>query len=399
MSGLRDAFRGEWAAIRTDHGALMVLVLAVLVYPLVYPVPYLTEIMREVPVIAVDEDHSALSRQLVRMADATEAVRITGSVGAIAEAEDAVRRGRAGGVLVTPAGFERGVRRGKPVTVGAYADASYMLIYRQVLTGLSQTAATLSAGIEIRRLRAAGAADAAARSARDPLPLLVRPLYNEVGGYGHYVVPGVLVIVLQQTLLIGIGLLAGTTRERGGAAGGAGRAGRGETLAGLAGRVGAYLSLYAIHALYVFGLVYRLLGLPLRGSALVLAAYLLPFLLAVILLGLTVARAFRTREAAIQTLLFTSLPAVFLAGFSWPFESIPGPLRAIASLLPSTLGVDGILRITQLGAGLGDVVRSWAWMWVLVLIFGVLAYSGERRAAARKPFAPPSPATESVSPA
>ena len=80
-------------------------------------------------------------------------------------------------------------------------------------TGFAETVGTLSAGIDIRRLEARGRTEAAARALRDPLPLLVRPLFNPTEGYASYVVPAVLVLILQQTLLIGIGLLGGTAVE------------------------------------------------------------------------------------------------------------------------------------------------------------------------------------------
>ncbi len=54
-----------------------------------------------------------------------------------------------------------------------------------------------------------------ALAARDPLPVVDRPLYNPAEGYASYIVPSILVLILQQTLLIGIGLLGGTAREQG----------------------------------------------------------------------------------------------------------------------------------------------------------------------------------------
>jgi ABC-2 type transport system permease protein len=374
----------ELRTLRADRGALMVMGLAVLVYPLVYPIPYLPQVARDIPVVVVDGDHSALSRRLARMADATEQVRVSAQARSLDEAEDLVRGGRAGGVLVIPAGFERALVRGQQPTIGAYADASYILVYRQVLTGLSAAAGTFSAGVEIRRLRAAGRSSAAALAARDPIPVLVRPLYNAAGGYGSYVVPGVLVLVLQQTLLIGIGLLAGTARERGAdprLLAFAGR--RRDALAALAGRACAYVALYSVYALYVFGAVFPLLHMPMRASAWELGVFLGPYLLACVMLGLAMAPLFRTREGAMQTLFVSSLPLVFMAGFSWPTEALPGAVRALAALAPSTTGSAGVLRLTQSGASLADVGREWGQLWLLAALYGALALASARRAARR----------------
>lgn len=38
-------------------------------------------------------------------------------------------------------------------------------------------------------------------------------MFNSTGGYGNALLPGVLILILQQTLLLGIGLAAGTARE------------------------------------------------------------------------------------------------------------------------------------------------------------------------------------------
>ena len=83
-----------------------------------------------------------------------------------------------------------------------------------------------------------------------------------------------------------------------------------------------------------------------------------------------------------QMILFSSLPAVFLSGFSWPPEAIPGWLRALAIFLPSTAGIRGFLRMNQMGAALGEVRGDWLVLWGLCLIYLVAARLAGRRSAA-----------------
>lgn len=383
MRGYAAAFAAELRTVRRDRGALLVLVGAVLLYAAFYPLPYLPEVLKEVPVAVVDADHSALSRRLVRMVDAHELVAVRFEVPTLAEAEALVRSGRAGGILAIPDGLERDVRRGERATVGAFADAAYFLVYRQALTGLAEAVGTLSAGIEIRRLHAAGLSEAQARAAREPVPLLLRPLFNPAEGYASYIVPSVLVLILQQTLLIGIGLLAGTARERG--EGGT----TASPLATTLGRATFYLALYALHALLYFGVVVRVFGFPHHGRPGALAAFALPFLLAVIFLALAASHLFGRRETAIQALLFTSLPAVFLAGFSWPPEAIPTWLRLGSYLLPSTAGIAGFLRLDQMGSSLAEVRTEWLVLWGLTATYFSLAWFAAARRPARGSSGPP----------
>jgi ABC-2 type transport system permease protein len=374
------AFAGEYRRIFTDWGALLILVVALALYAFFYPIPYTPEVLKEVPVAIVDLDQSEMSRRLVRMLDAHELLRVAAAPGSVAEAERMARAGEVGGIVVVPEGLDRAVRRGEQATVTAFADAAYFLVYRQVLTGALEATGTLSAGIEIRRLQAQGVPLDAAMKARDPLPLVMRPLFNPTEGYASYVVPAVLVLILQQTLLVGIGLVGGTKRERPPESGaGTAPGGLVGSLATLTGRALAYFLLYLAHLLFYFGVVFRLFGFAQRGSALTLLAFGTPFLLAVVFLALAVRGAFRTREMSTQVLLFTSLPALFVAGFSWPVEAMPAWIAAPARLLPSTPAIAGFLRLSQMGATLSQVRPEWLLLWSLCGVYFLAAWIAEWR--------------------
>lgn len=372
MKTIARSFVGEYRAILRDGGALLVLVGALVLYAFFYPIPYTSQVLKEVPVVVVDLDASDTSRRLARMADADELLRVAARAPTLAEAERLVREGRAGGILAIPADFEKRIRRGEQASVAVYADASYFLVYRQVLTGALESIGTLSAGIEVRRLQAQGLPVDAAMRARDPLPLVTRPLFNRSEGYASYVVPAVLVLILQQTLLVGIGMVGGTRRERG-------HASSDGALPVLAGRAAAYYSLYLVHILFYFGVVFHLLGFPQYADAWTIWRFATPFLLAVVFLGLALTALFPSRETSIQVLLFTSLPAIFLAGFSWPVEALPRWLAAAATLLPSTPGIAGFLRLTEMGATLAQVRTEWLTLWALAGAYFVIAWAIQRR--------------------
>lgn len=97
-------------------------------------------------------------------------------------------------------------------------------------------------------------------------------------------------------------------------------------------------------------------------------------------LGVATSRLFRERESALQLLLVTSLPAIFVSGFSFPAEAMPGWVRAIAWLLPSTHGIAGMVRARQTGATLDDVRGVWLALWTLAAAYLALAPMRRRRA-------------------
>ncbi|MGE5358124.1 MAG: ABC transporter permease [Bacteroidales bacterium] len=384
MRAFVAAVVGEFRQIARDWGAVLILVVALPLYAFFYPIPYTPEVLKEVPIAVVDLDQSEMSRRLARMLDAHELLHLAAAPASVAEAEQLARAGAVGGIVVVPEGFDRRIRRGEQATIVAYADASYFLVYRQMLTGAMEATGTLSAGIEIRRLQAQRVPVDAAMKARDPLPLVMRPLFNAAEGYGSYVVPAVLVLNLQQNLLVGIGLVRGTRRETAARAVGAAQSQRSnafEALATLLGRTLVYFLLYLVHLVFYFGVVLRLFGFAQRGSAWPLFAFGTPFLLAVIFLALAVRSAFRTREMSTQVLLFTSLPALFVAGFSWPVEAMPAWVVALAKALPSTPAVAGFLRLSQMGATLAQVRGEWLLLWALCGIYFLAAWAAEAREA------------------
>jgi ABC-2 type transport system permease protein len=370
MRAFYQVFKNELRAIFTDLGVLLVFVGAIVGYSFFYPIPYLPQILRDVPIAVVDQDKSALSRKLIQMSDASQLLRVERRAENVPEAEEWVKAGQIGGLIVIPEGFEREIARGGQAAVGVYADAGYFLVYRQVMTGMVTVVRTLSAGVEIRRLQAGGKMAHQALAAQRPLQLMTTPLFNPAEGYASYIVPAILVLILQQTLLIGIGMLGGTARE-------AGTWPTQEVHCGiftvLVGKAAAYLGLYTMNAIYYFFVVFGIYGFPRYGESFTVAAFLLPFLLSIILLGLTLAGLFRHRETAIHVLLITSLPAVFLAGFSWPMEAVPRWLRLISLLIPSTAGIEGFLQINEMGATLHDVGREWLILWGLCVFYFLLA--------------------------
>lgn len=374
----------EARAVFTDLGAVLILVAAVFFYPLVYPVPYRGEVLQDLPIAVVDLERSAMSRQLARMIDAHQLVDVSAHLADRAEAERAVLAGTIAGYIVVPEHFERDLLRGDPVTLPAYLDASYVLAYRQALTGVLEAAGTLSAGVELRRAQARGATAAVAAAQREPFHVATRPLFNATESYATYIVPGVLVLILQQTLLVGMGLVAGTRRERAMAAD-LPDGTRGGPVARVAGRVTFYVALYGLYSVVYFGVLFAAYGLGRGSDAGQLALFVLPYLLAAACLGDALGHLFDRRETAMYALVWTSLPAVFLSGFAWPLEAAPRWLRAVAQLLPSTAGIDGVLRLTQLGASFAEVASQARTLWILTAGYALAAVLLEAWRGGRRP--------------
>ncbi len=372
MKQIFQVWINEYRIIFSDFGILLIFFGAILIYPFFYPLPYTNEVLKDVPVAVVDMNHSQLSHKLTRMIDANELINVVTKVSTFDQAKAFLIKGDIGGIVYIPLDFEKQVLKGKQASISVYSDASYFLIYKQVLSGVYQSAGTFSAGIEIKRMMMArGVMEEQALLARDPLPLISFPLFNATGGYATYVVPAVLVLMLQQTLLIGVGLLSGTQREKGF---NKNIDHRSVSIVSLVlGKALSYFSIYMVHVIYLFGILFRFYHFPQRGNPMDLMLFIIPYLFASIFLAQAISGFFKNREISMIILLFSSMPALFLSGFSWPKASIPDWLNYLAILLPSTTAIDGFLRINQMGASLKDVGFNWGVLLGLTVVYFMAA--------------------------
>jgi ABC-2 type transport system permease protein len=373
--GVAIAMGNEVHRILGDRGVLGMIVLAPLAYGALYPQPYLGQVLRSLPIAVVDLDQTELSRNLVQALNADEAITVKVRSDTIAEAQSALDRHEVFAILAIPKDTERQVLRGEKARIAAYVDAAYFLLYSRTLQGISEAAATVSSDLATRGARAEGSLVYAAmtRSA-SPIEFISQPLFNPTGGYASYVVPAAFLLILQQTLLLGVASLGGVAYALGGRANrwlrSGARAVFGQALAHLCFALPG-LALYLIVLPRVYG--FSTLG---RLEDLILMA--VPFVLSVSFLAQFVSAWFHRRETAILLFIAVSLPLFFQVGVSWPVEALPDFIRAASRIIPSTSAIDGLVRINQMGASILDVKRDWATLWILTVVYGLLAVLATR---------------------
>ncbi|MCB8748607.1 ABC transporter permease [Rhodoferax sp. U2-2l] len=346
LSRLWQAWLATLKTIASDKGVVLILGLAPLIYGFFYPWPYGTQVVTRVPVAVVDLDHSNLSRQITRYVQASPRVEVRLITGDEHTAQQALWVGEIEGFAVLPRDLKRSVLRGTPAVVTVQANGSYALLNKAVSYGFSEAIGTVSAGVEIAKLEAAGQGALQAQASRSPISTQLVALFNPTEGYGSYVVPAVALLILQQTLLMGVGMLVGLWCETG--------QNRADAFTWL-GRLLAFCTVGWANGLLYFGWIYWLQDFPRGGNpggALVLLACYVP---AICTLGALLGVWFGNRERALQVLLFTALPVIFVSGFSWPSESLPPLLQHLRWLFPSTAGIQASLKLNQMGAPLSDV--------------------------------------------
>ena len=384
--GFEDIFfiwKDELKNVFRDAGVLIFFFLVPLAYPLLYSFIYNNEVVRDAKLMVVDQSDSFLSREFTRRVNATADVEVVSTCTDMAEAKRYLDEKKAYGILYFPESFSKEVYRGEQATVSLYCDMSSLLFYKAFL--LSATEVSLDLGREIQLSRLSSSSEKQDEITVNPIPYESITLFNPQNGFASFLVPAILILVIQQTLVLGIGMLGGTVREEN----------RLETLPQSVGRhfhgtlrivFGkslTYLMIYILVCIWALAVVPKLFALPQIGDPLTLLLFVLPYLLACIFFAMTLAGFMTTRESPMLVFVFTSVLFLFISGISWPKEAIPPFWKAIGYLFPSTPGIQGFVRINTCGATLNEVAFEYRMLWVQAGIYFLSACLIQRRALAR----------------
>ena len=385
---LEDAayvWRQEIKQVFHDEGVLIFCIIVPLVYPLLYSWIYNNEVVHEVPVVIIDQSHSQQSRQFIRMIDASPDVRVLSYAEDLDDAQSLVSRQVAKGVYLIPADFGARLNKMQQAVVSVYCDMSLMLTYKAIYQ--TAVAVTQTMGAEIQTKLSGNYTAREDLITTRPLDFADVPIFNPAGGYGNFIIPAVLMLILQQTLVLGIGLAAGTARERN----------RYSDLVPIhkcydgiyrvvCGKALCYLMVYAVMAAYLTLVVPRIFSFLTLIHWQDLLALMIPYLLACVFFGMTVSCLVRYRENVMLLVVFISVPLLFMTGVSWPQSSIPGVWQGVSWLFPSTFGVRAFVRMNTMGGTLSDVLPEIRYLWIHAAVYfgtACLVYGHQLRVSRR----------------
>lgn len=359
----------EFKLVRRDEAVIIFFVVLALVYPPLYSLIYNTEVLRNEPVVVVDDCHSPLSREFIRQIDATPEVWVKAYASDMDEARDMMARKQCYGIYYLPADFERSVHEGAHGHVSLYCDMSVMMRYKAMLTALTSVQMETGSELQAERMARIVNMDGGLVESRQV------PLGNTGMGIGSAVLPFILVFVLQQGMMLGIAMLH---------AGGMGRRRRNKGYdrleikalpgASLIGKALAYLVIYTLPVLFTLYIIPLIFHFPINGNLLEILFMAVPFLLASAFFGLVMRVFVNNREGVFLVLAFTSLIFVFLAGVSWPRYLMSPYWIAIGDMIPGYWGATAFVRMQVAGASLSQIGSIYWTMWILAAVWFVIAY-------------------------
>ena len=345
-----------------DEGVALIMVFALFIYGISYSLGYGGELLNEVPIAVVGGNQGSINRKLVQMLDASPKVQVAHEVADMEEAKRLLAERKIWGLVALSPDLERSILSGEQAGVAILGDASYFLAYREVVEGAVASIGQMNDEIISGRNGAYS----------PPIIYEQHNLFNPSLGYGIFVMPALILLIVQQTALIGVGMVAATRRERGE------QYLSGSSLVVTVGRTLVYLVIYTLTLGFMLTIHYSLFDYPMRGVWWRCVADVAPYLLAVIFLAQALGSLFRRRESSLLWLLWLSIPFLLVSGVSLPPQAFPEWLYVVGRVVPSSAAVEAWIAVQSRGASLTEVAPELTTLWLLVAIYGVGAVVANR---------------------
>lgn len=359
----------ELRYILLDEGMILFLSVLPLAYPILYSWIYNNEVAHDVPVVVVDKSHSSLSREFIRQYDASPNTKVAYYANNIEEAKDIIGHQEAYGILVFPEDFATKVNRMEQSQVGLYCDMTLMLAYKNIFQTASYVSFNMGDAIKLKLL--GNYTDREDEIAKMPLAYEEVPIFNTTGGYGNFVLPAVLILILQQTMLLGIGMTSGTLREKTGCII-LKNANYKRTSQIVLGRYMAYMLQYIFLAAYILLLVPKLFDFVSIIYWKDFLLFVFPYLSSCFFFSMVTMSVIRQREDVLLIVVFTSIIFLFLSGLSWPASSIPEFWKYVSYIVPSTFGIKGFISMNSMGARIEDIRPEMFALWLQTFVYAIL---------------------------
>ena len=371
--GFADTFYIWWEEIKNvfkDMGVLIFFIIVPLFYPLIYSFLYANETVHDVPAAVVDNSHSSLSREFLRKVDATADIAIISHCSDMEEAELLMKETKVYGIILIPEDFSDNIARGEQAKVTIYSNMAGLLYYKAMLTATTNVSLDMNKKIKIER--AGNTTNRQDEVSTTPLKYEDVSLYNPHNGFASFLIPAVLILIIQQTLLLGIGLAAGTARENN-------RFGDlipmsshyHGTMRIVLGKSMCYMMIYAIMAAYLVCVVPEIFGFVQVSQPFTLFVFMVPYILACIFFSMTCSIFIHHREACFLIFVCTSVPLLFISGISWPGTAIPPFWKVLSWIFPSTWGIRGFVAVNTMGATWSEIQEEYHILWLQTGIYFV----------------------------
>lgn len=373
LKDIWNVFTLECRRVFTESGVIIIFFVAGLLYPVLYNLVYHKESVDNLPIAVVDESRSDISRRYIHKMNATPEINVRYYCNNMHEAKHLMQKRRINGIVYFPSDYDERLASLQTAQISVFCDMSTFLYYKSVLLACNNVMLDEMQQIQLQHYNMAGITGEMGEVLAKPIQYEITNLYGK-GGYASFLLPALLIMVIHQTLVFGIGMLGGGAHEdkrevelipahlR-----------NGNVYRVVLGRALAYFVIYIPLIAIDLLLIPIIFNLPHLGTPHDLIGFLLPFMLATIFFGMTYSVLIKERETGPLTMAFFSLILVFISGIAWPLDSMPKVWQWLSVLFPSTHGVQGYVKINSMGATLAQVQFELQALWIQTGVYFIAA--------------------------
>lgn len=325
---------------------------------------------KDLPTAILDLSRDRFSRAIIASLENTGYYRITHLPSTAEEAEALMATGKVAFLVTIPSDIGRRAQRGDRPQILLEADASDPAASSGAVGVLDQVA---------RRAleRELGQEVQSQRKDERELSIIVHRRYNPEGVTQYNIVPGLLGVILQMTMVMMTALSLTREVERGTM----------ENLLAMpvqpaelmAGKITPYFGIGAVQVMVILTFAKLLFNVPFVGSVFLLLTALFIYIVALVLLGYTFSTLARTQMQAMQLTFFFFLPSILLSGFMFPFSGMPRWAQAVGEGLPLTHFLRVVRGIMLKGSAFSDLHGEFLALALFVSGFAGLALLRFRR--------------------
>ena len=343
LTAIKQLFVRELKIIFNDHSILLTILGAPILYFFFLGTIYLNKDANQIPVAIVDLDHSELSRTMIRFIESEQKVVIIDMPADYQGGVESLYKMNCAGFLFIPKGTEKAVRKGEQATMKLFLNNTRFLPSNGLNAAIQSVALTIDAGIRIKYFMVEGNHPEHAMELALPLKVDLRPIYNPTNNYGDFLLPGLFLLIIQQTLLIGLGESMAEEKL------GKSFFEKYSLTQLLYGKASFYALLYSSYFVFFYAVLIPFFNLDMNGKYSLIIPFSALFLATVILYTLYVSSFFKKPQDYMEIMAFTSYPIFLVTGFSWPINEMPIFMQWISYLNPASAFFNGTQRIIVMG--------------------------------------------------
>lgn len=291
------------------------------------------EIPRDLPIVVVDGDDSALSRQIVRALDASSALTVRATVRDRLEGAVRIREGNVYAMIYLPPDLEKDALRGEAPPITLYFNNQWMLVSSLISRAARDTVGTLSTQLDLHTRIARGEDPARAYESVEPVRVDQHLLFNPNLNYRYFLLPGLLPMMIQIFIMMVTIRALGTELRYSTARAWLAASGNRPWIA-ILGKLLPYTVCFMALTGFMLAALVRFANVPIYGNVWVLTLASVLFVLAYQSVGLMVIALAPNLRLANSIAGFYSAPAFAFVGITYPLIGMPLAAKLWSLSLP-----------------------------------------------------------------